>query len=337
MKKSKENEHRISNLKDMLSNIQDQEDINESIDEVNEVFSVEDTTEYEEDEELLEYLHGTELKSGKYEIDDEFIYHPDKSENNTARNLEANEINKDFIINTKLNDSEFSEDNNEYDNYYEEESPLGIDSEISKNFDNMVNAKVGKIPVIGIVSLVVGTLAIISALLMITSASDRVVDSVTSGEHNSILAVLLITGILLIICGIYKVTGFKQLEKLTDSIKNIEKEPIKKQSTENESDTEDSTPQIDKDTYKTAELNIEKFKSNIKKSNPDFNKKTKQTTLDNIPLAQRKLTEKEIEEIEYRKARLDTESIDDIFADVEDINKIPIVSVDSKEDKNKKE
>ena len=46
---------------------------------------------------------------------------------------------------------------------------------------------------------------------------------------------------------------------------------------------------------------------------------------------------KEIEEIEYRKARLDTESIDDIFANVEDINKIPIVSVDSKEDKNKKE
>lgn len=327
MKKSKENEHRISNLKDMLSNIQDQE---APIDDAEDVFDVDDTTEYEEDEELLEYLHGNELKSNKYEIDDEFIYHPNKSQQNTVRNLEANEINEDFIINTKLNDSEFSEDNNEYDNYYEEESPLGFDSEISKNFDNMVNAKFGEIPVIGIVSLIVGTFAIISALLMITTASDRVVDSVTSGEHNSILAVLLITGILLIFCGIYKVTGFKHLGKLTDSIKNIEKEPIKKQKTEEEPSTEDLTPQIDKDSYKIGEFKPKKSKS-------DFNKKTKQTTLDNIPLAQRKLTEKEIEEIEYRKARLDTESIDDIFANVEDINKIPIVSVDSKEDKNKKE
>ena len=327
MKKSKENEHRISNLKDMLSNIQDQE---ESLNDAEDVFDVDDTTEYEEDEELLEYLHGNELKPNKYEIDDEFIYHPNKSQQNTVRNLEANEINEDFIINTKLNDSEFSEDNNEYDNYYEEESPLGFDSEISKNFDNMVNAKFGEIPVIGIVSLIVGTFAIISALLMITTASDRVVDSVTSGEHNSILAVLLITGILLIFCGIYKVTGFKHLGKLTDSIKNIEKEPIKKQKTEEEPSTEDLTPQIDKDSYKIGEFKPKKSKS-------DFNKKTKQTTLDNIPLAQRKLTEKEIEEIEYRKARLDTESIDDIFANVEDINKIPIVSVDSKEDKNKKE
>ena len=327
MKKSKENEHRISNLKDMLSNIQDQE---APIDDAEDVFDVDDTTEYEEDEELLEYLHGNELKPNKYEIDDEFIYHPNKSQPNTVRNLEANEINEDFIINTKLNDSEFSEDDNEYDNYYEEESPLGFDSEISKNFDNMVNAKFGEIPVIGIVSLIVGTFAIISALLMITTASDRVVDSVTSGEHNSILAVLLITGILLIFCGIYKVTGFKHLGKLTDSIKNIEKEPIKKQKTEEEPSTEDLTPQIDKDSYKIGEFKPKKSKS-------DFNKKTKQTTLDNIPLAQRKLTEKEIEEIEYRKARLDTESIDDIFANVEDINKIPIVSVDSKEDKNKKE
>ncbi len=334
MKESKENEHRISNLKDMLSNIQDQE---ESVDNAEDVFDVDDTAEYEEDEELLEYLHGSELKSGKYEIDDEFIYHPDKSESDTTRNLEANEINEDFIINTKLNDSEFSEDNTEYDNYYEEDNSIEYDGEISKNFDNIVNAKVGEIPIIGIVSLIVGTFAIISALLMITTASDRVVDSVTSGEHNSILAVLLITGILLIICGIYKVTGFKHLENITDSIKNIEKEPIKKQSTEDESSTEDIAPKIDENSYKMAELNIEKFKSNIKKSNSDFNKKTKQTTLDNIPLAQRKLTEKEIEEIEYKKARLDTESIDDIFADVEDINKIPIVSVDSKEDKNKKE
>ena len=44
---------------------------------------------------------------------------------------------------------------------------------------------------------------------------------------------------------------------------------------------------------------------------------------------------KKIEEIEYEKASLDNESIDDIFSSVEEIDEIPIVSVDSK--KNKKE
>ena len=37
------------------------------------------------------------------------------------------------------------------------------------------------------------------------------------------------------------------------------------------------------------------------------------------------------EEIEYEKAKLDNESIDDIFAEVEDIDDIPIISIDSKE------
>ena len=47
------------------------------------------------------------------------------------------------------------------------------------------------------------------------------------------------------------------------------------------------------------------------------------------------LSQEEIEEIEYEKASLDNESIDDIFSSVEEIDEIPIVSVDSK--KNKKE
>ena len=59
MKKSKENEHRISNLKDMLNNVKD-EDINESADNSEDVFDVKDNEEYEEDEELLAYLHDTD-------------------------------------------------------------------------------------------------------------------------------------------------------------------------------------------------------------------------------------------------------------------------------------
>ena len=62
---------------------------------------------------------------------------------------------------------------------------------------------------------------------------------------------------------------------------------------------------------------------------------------DDVPLPKERpeeekgLSQEEIEEIEYEKASLDNESIDDIFSSVEEIDEIPIVSVDSK--KNKKE
>lgn len=85
MKKSKENEHRISNLKDMLNNVKD-EDINESADNSEDVFDVKDNEEYEEDEELLAYLHDTD-DNKEYEIDDEFIYRPD-SDSTPGENLE---------------------------------------------------------------------------------------------------------------------------------------------------------------------------------------------------------------------------------------------------------
>ena len=46
-------------------------------------------------------------------------------------------------------------------------------------------------------------------------------------------------------------------------------------------------------------------------------------------------TSKEIEEIEYEQAVRENESIDDIFAEVEDIDEIPIISVDVEDKKNK--
>ena len=101
MKKSKENEHRISNLKDMLNNVKD-EDINESADNSEDVFDIKDDEEYEEDKELLAYLHDTD-DNKEYEIDDEFIYRPD-SDSTPGENLEKKEINEDYIIKTKLDD-----------------------------------------------------------------------------------------------------------------------------------------------------------------------------------------------------------------------------------------
>lgn len=47
------------------------------------------------------------------------------------------------------------------------------------------------------------------------------------------------------------------------------------------------------------------------------------------------LTAEEIEEKEYEQAKLDSESIDDIFAEVEDMDDLEIISVDSKDKKTK--
>ena len=296
MKKSKENEHRISNLKDMLNNVKD-EDINESADNSEDVFDVKDNEEYEEDEELLAYIHDTD-DNKEYEIDDEFIYRPD-SDSTPGENLEKKEINEDYIIKTKLDDIEFSEDNEEYS----EEPSDSLDGTISEGF-------------------------------------------VTSGEHNSIVAVMIIIGVLLVIIGAYKIFGFKQADKLASSIKNIDKEE-KAEKKEIEKPKEKIIPKsnipLDKESYKIGEFDIGEFKENLKKpvSKLEGVTHTKQATLDDVPLPKERpeeekgLSQEEIEEIEYEKASLDNESIDDIFSSVEEIDEIPIVSVDSK--KNKKE
>ena len=75
MKDSKEKEHRISNLKDMINNVKD-EPIKDEFDDI------------EEDNELINYLNETEEVYDELEIDDEFIYHPgDKID--SAVNLEV--------------------------------------------------------------------------------------------------------------------------------------------------------------------------------------------------------------------------------------------------------
>ena len=188
---------------------------------------------------------------------------------------------------------------------------------------------------------------LIGSLIMFTGASDRVIDNVSSGQHNSIMVFTIILGILFVIIGAYKIFGFKHVDKLADSIKNIdnkeksEKEEIKKPK---EKIIPKSNIPLDKESYKIGEFDIGEFKENLKKPVSKINEstKTKQTTLDDVPPAKERaqeekgLSQEEIEEIEYEKASLDNESIDDIFSNVEEIDEIPIVSVDSKK-KNKKE
>ena len=328
MKDSKEKEHRISNLKDMINNIKDEE-VDTEIEEI------------EEDSELINYLNESNESYEGFEIDDEFIYHPgDKDE--SAVNLEESNIDENFIIKTPK-ESEKAEESEESDS---EDLDDEISNEITENFDNILNAKIGRTPVMGLVSTVLGLIFIVIAAITFNSRSDKIVDNVISGETTFIFVIFLIIGLLLLIYGLYKVIGFKNpLSNISSSIDSIES-GNDKNAEKIEQPTENIIPKsnipLDKESYKIGEFDFDEIKNNLKK--PTASKpKTAPTekNIDNIPPALEKpkekkaFTDEEIEEIEYEQAILDNESIDDIFAEVEEIEDIPIISVDSKE--NKKE
>ena len=85
MKDSKEKEHRISNLKDMIHNIKEDDSRGSNYADV------------EEDSELIEYLNEDTTNYDELEIDDEFIYRPG-NDTGSAINLEESSIDEDFII-----------------------------------------------------------------------------------------------------------------------------------------------------------------------------------------------------------------------------------------------
>ena len=82
MKDSKEKEHTISNLKDLIDNVKED---NPSEDP-------------QEDKELINYLEDSS-EFDKLDIDDEYIYHPDNNKADVV-NLEDAPIDRDFLINT---------------------------------------------------------------------------------------------------------------------------------------------------------------------------------------------------------------------------------------------
>lgn len=323
MKESKEKEHRISNLKDMIQNVKE-EDISDD---------------FEEDSELINYLN--EDKSGEdfeeLEINDEFIYRPGDEVENTI-NLEENPIDEDFIINTP-SEKEIEEktENQEFDEFSED-----FMGDVSENFDNLVNAKIGRTPILGIISTVLGLILIVVSAFIFQSRSDRIIDHVASGETNFIFLIVLILGLLFLVYGIFKVFHINApFKNITASIDSIEDDNKKEKSS-----TEDKTPQtipkskipLDKESYKIGEFEFEDIKNKLKKPTTSKNKKQPiEENIDDIPPAREKeahkkgLTSEEIEEIEYVEAVHDGESIDDIFAEVEDIDDIPIISIDSKE------
>ncbi|WP_458406227.1 topoisomerase IV [Methanobrevibacter sp.] len=326
MKESKK-EHRISNLKNMINNVKDDNEIN-PIDEL------------EEDSELIEYLNENTIDFDELEIDDEFIYHPG-DEDGSAINLDENKIDEDFIIKTPNVEESEEED---IDDFTED-----IVGDISENFDNVINAKIGGKPILAIFSTILGVILLILSVFIFQSRSDRVIDNVVAGETSFMFIIFLIIGLLLVFYGVYRLLNIKNpFEKITSSIDDIDHE--KKDDDETtETKTEEPSPNVipkskiplDKDSYKIGEFNMDDLKSSLKK--PTDSKKKPQPkieeNIDDIPPAKEKpaekkgLTNEEIEEMEYEQVKLDTESIDDIFAEVEEIDDMPIISVDSKENK----
>lgn len=323
MKDSEEKDHRISNLKDMISNVTEGDDKG-SLDDI------------EEDLELIEYLN--EDKSEDLEIDDEFIYHPDE-DGGDAINLEETPIDEDFIIKAPSeNEVEENKENDEGGDAFDEFS-----GELSESFDNLVNAKVGKTPLLAIVSAVLGAIFLGLSAYVFSTRSERIIDNVVSGETNVITVGLLILGVLFLAYGLYKIIGFRNpMDGWFKSIDSIEDEDKKNAKPEKDEPTEKVIPKskipLDKESYKIGEFSFKDLKNKLKPSKPKPAPPT-QEEIDKIPPAREKpeekkgLTSEEIEELEYNQAVLEGESIDDIFAEVEDIDDIPIISIDDEKEK----
>ena len=192
-----------------------------------------------------------------------------------------------------------------------------------------------------------GLILIVLSATLFNSRSDRIFDNVVSGETNFMVVVLLIFGLLLLIYGIYHIFSIKNpFENITNSLDSIEKgEDINKKPdlTKTDESQEKVIPKsnipLDKESYKIGEFNMDDIKTRLKK--PASSKKPDEKDMDDIPPAKEKsdfnkgLTPEEIQEREHDQTILDGESIDEIFAGVEDIDEMPIIGIDSKDEKNK--
>lgn len=326
MKDSKEKEHRISNLKDMIHNIK--------YDNVKEFSNLDDV---EEDNELIDYLNEDSNDFEELEIDDEFIYRPGE-ESAPAINLEETPIDENFIINPPSEEEiEKTEDSES------EDSSEEFRGDISENFDNIVNAKIGKTPILAIVSAILGIILIVISVFIFQSRSDRIIDNVVSGETNFIFVIVLAFGLIFLAYGIIKIFNLQlPFKGITDSIDSIDNNKKEKDTTPEKKEPEpkiipNSKIPLDKDSYKIGEFDMGDLKEKLKKPTASQKNKSSEENAEDLPPAKQKEENKKeltAEEIEYEQVKLDNESIDDIFAEVEDIEDMPIISIDSEEKKD---
>ena len=210
-----------------------------------------------------------------------------------------------------------------------------MENEINESFDNIVNTKIGEKPIFAVISLILGIIFIISSIIVFNSGTERIVDNVVSGENHFLVVSLIIIGALLIIYGAFKIFNIKNpFQSMFDSMEEDEKDELNKVEEKEEPTIPKSNIPLDKESYKIGEFEMDDLKNSLKNSfskSIDTPKKLEEEEEDidveNLPPAREKtpdekgLIKEEIEEKEYEQARLDGESIDDIFADVEDLKK----------------
>ena len=311
MKDSKEKENRISNLKNMFDHMNDEEEKEPEVDEYDDI---------EEDEELINFLNEG---MDEYEIDDEYIYHPGEDSSNEINLEDDAEIDEEFIIETDINEK--------LDNKSQiVNEPKDLENEINESFDNIVNTKIGEKPIFAVISLILGIIFIISSIIVFNSGTERIVDNVVSGENHFLVVSLIIIGALLIIYGAFKIFNIKNpFQSMFDSMEEDEKDELNKVEEKEKPTIPKSNIPLDKESYKIGEFEMDDLKNTLKNSfskSIDTPKKLEEEEEDidveNLPPAREKtpdekgLIKEEIEEKEYEQARLDGESIDDIFADV---------------------
>ena len=316
MKDSKEKENRISNLKNMFDHMNDEEEKEPEVDEYDDI---------EEDEELINFLNEG---MDDYEIDDEYIYHPGEDSSNEINLEDEAEIDEEFIIETDINEK--------LDNKSQiVNEPKDLENEINESFDNIVNTKIGEKPIFAVISLILGIIFIISSIIVFNSGTERIVDNVVSGENHFLVVSLIIIGALLIIYGAFKIFNIKNpFQSMFDSMEEDKKDELNKVEEKEKPTIPKSNIPLDKESYKIGEFEMDDLKNTLKNSfskSIDTPKKLEEEEEDidveNLPPAREKtpdekgLIKEEIEEKEYEQARLDGESIDDIFADVEDLKK----------------
>lgn len=320
MKDSEEKEHRISNLKDMMKNVSNDKYAQDSFEEYDEMEDAsDDDYEVVDAEEMIDILSKDYNKYPKEELDvnEEFIFKPgkDSEDKDAAFN---NEINGEFIIKTKLEDSDLPQEPQKELDYEEEpkpEFPYDEDDFLVEKFDGMLNKNIKGYSVIAVASLILGIAFILFSIFLFNFSSPRVVDHVISGETNTTGVIFLLIGLFLTFIGIYKMRVVKNpFEDVVDSIKSVEKD---NKNNKTQKDTIEQKPLANdnKEVKKVGEFDISEFKNKMDTLQGTTN--NKQNTIS--------------DEEEYEKAHLDDESIDDIFAEIDDIDDVPIISVDSKE------
>ncbi len=210
-----------------------------------------------------------------------------------------------------------------------------MENEINESFDNIVNTKIGEKPIFAVISLILGIIFIISSIIVFNSGTERIVDNVVSGENHFLVVSLIIIGALLIIYGAFKIFNIKNpFQSMFDSMEEDKKDELNKVEEKEKPTIPKSNIPLDKESYKIGEFEMDDLKNTLKNSfskSIDTPKKLEEEEEDidveNLPPAREKtpdekgLIKEEIEEKEYEQARLDGESIDDIFADVEDLKK----------------